>query len=233
MACNCSTASTSAPFPSCRSTAAGCRANEVLPAQGLGRSVPRPPPRRPPSPPRRCQSCWPSAERYGWVNRALDADDLDSFVDALARGLPKSGPPYSTTIRRGPGISSGRIVFGTCAVSSEHALGRVTRLASREVVAGGEPRQQLAHGHAGAGLLRAHAHQGPGPLRYHLRASRWSAARCAHLGGHALPRCCQRAKSLGGPVATGSWQAQGGVDGIDLTVKWLGGAPSPSSSTGG
>ena len=27
------------------------------------------------------------AERYGWVNRALDDDDLDSFVDALARRL--------------------------------------------------------------------------------------------------------------------------------------------------
>ncbi len=27
------------------------------------------------------------AERYGWVNRTLDDDDLDSFVDALARRL--------------------------------------------------------------------------------------------------------------------------------------------------
>jgi enoyl-CoA hydratase/carnithine racemase len=27
------------------------------------------------------------AERYGWVNRALDDDDLDSFVDALVRRL--------------------------------------------------------------------------------------------------------------------------------------------------
>jgi len=27
------------------------------------------------------------AERYGWVNRVLDDDDLDSFVDALARRL--------------------------------------------------------------------------------------------------------------------------------------------------
>jgi enoyl-CoA hydratase/carnithine racemase len=27
------------------------------------------------------------AERYGWVNRALDDDDLDAFVDALARRL--------------------------------------------------------------------------------------------------------------------------------------------------
>src|SRR5579863_9494701 len=27
------------------------------------------------------------AERYGWVNRALDDDDLDSFVEALARRL--------------------------------------------------------------------------------------------------------------------------------------------------
>jgi hypothetical protein len=27
------------------------------------------------------------AERYGWVNRTLDDDDLDSFVDALVRRL--------------------------------------------------------------------------------------------------------------------------------------------------
>ncbi len=27
------------------------------------------------------------AERYGWVNRALDDDDLDSFVDTLVRRL--------------------------------------------------------------------------------------------------------------------------------------------------
>ena len=27
------------------------------------------------------------AERYGWINRALDDDDLDSFVDALVRRL--------------------------------------------------------------------------------------------------------------------------------------------------
>ena len=27
------------------------------------------------------------AERYGWVNRTLDDDDLDSFVDTLARRL--------------------------------------------------------------------------------------------------------------------------------------------------
>ena len=27
------------------------------------------------------------AERYGWVNRALDDDDLDSFVDTLAGRL--------------------------------------------------------------------------------------------------------------------------------------------------
>ena len=27
------------------------------------------------------------AERYGWVNRTLDDDDLDAFVDALARRL--------------------------------------------------------------------------------------------------------------------------------------------------
>jgi enoyl-CoA hydratase/carnithine racemase len=27
------------------------------------------------------------AERYGWVNRALDDDELDSFVDALLRRL--------------------------------------------------------------------------------------------------------------------------------------------------
>jgi enoyl-CoA hydratase/carnithine racemase len=27
------------------------------------------------------------AERYGWLNRALDDDDLDSFVDALVRRL--------------------------------------------------------------------------------------------------------------------------------------------------
>jgi enoyl-CoA hydratase/carnithine racemase len=27
------------------------------------------------------------AERYGWVNRALDDDDIDSFVDTLVRRL--------------------------------------------------------------------------------------------------------------------------------------------------
>ena len=27
------------------------------------------------------------AERYGWVNRAVDDDDLDSFVDSLVRRL--------------------------------------------------------------------------------------------------------------------------------------------------
>jgi enoyl-CoA hydratase/carnithine racemase len=27
------------------------------------------------------------AERYGWVNRTLDDDDLDSFVDTLVRRL--------------------------------------------------------------------------------------------------------------------------------------------------
>ena len=31
------------------------------------------------------------AERYGWVNRALDDKDLDSFVDALARRLASFG----------------------------------------------------------------------------------------------------------------------------------------------
>jgi enoyl-CoA hydratase/carnithine racemase len=31
------------------------------------------------------------AERYGWVNRALDDDDLDSFVDALVRRLASFG----------------------------------------------------------------------------------------------------------------------------------------------
>jgi enoyl-CoA hydratase/carnithine racemase len=30
------------------------------------------------------------AERYGWVNRALDDDDLDSFVDTLVRRLASS-----------------------------------------------------------------------------------------------------------------------------------------------
>ena len=32
------------------------------------------------------------AERYGWVNRTLDDDDLDSFVDALVRHLASFDP---------------------------------------------------------------------------------------------------------------------------------------------
>jgi enoyl-CoA hydratase/carnithine racemase len=33
------------------------------------------------------------AERYGWVNRTLDDDDLDSFVDALVRRLDTDTRP--------------------------------------------------------------------------------------------------------------------------------------------
>ena len=47
-----------------------------------------------------------TAERYGWVNRTLDEDDLDSFVDTLGRRLAsfdREGSPR----RRPSSIGSG------------------------------------------------------------------------------------------------------------------------------
>jgi enoyl-CoA hydratase/carnithine racemase len=47
------------------------------------------------------------AERYGWVNRTLDDNDLDSFVDTLVRRLPHS--TVKRWARRRPrSIGSGR-----------------------------------------------------------------------------------------------------------------------------
>ena len=62
------------------------------------------------------------AERYGWVNRALDDDDLDSFVDRSSSAWPRS------TVKRWPrrrprSIGSGRRLlpsFSRATICSSH-----------------------------------------------------------------------------------------------------------------
>jgi len=71
------------------------------------------------------------AERYGWVNRTLDDDDLDSFVDALARRLAsfdrealgaakaqlnRFGTPTATELQ-----SSNDLIFSMLALPSAQA----------------------------------------------------------------------------------------------------------------
>jgi len=71
------------------------------------------------------------AERYGWVNRTLDDDDLDSFVDTLVRRLAsfdrealaaakaqvnRFGTPTATELQ-----SSNDMFFSTLALPSAQA----------------------------------------------------------------------------------------------------------------
>jgi enoyl-CoA hydratase/carnithine racemase len=71
------------------------------------------------------------AERYGWVNRSIDDDDLDSFVDAFARRLAsfdretlalaktqinRFGTPTATELQ-----SSNDLIFQTLALPSTQA----------------------------------------------------------------------------------------------------------------
>ncbi|KAA2255948.1 hypothetical protein F0L68_27550 [Solihabitans fulvus] len=46
------------------------------------------------------------AERYGWVNRALPTDELDDFVDTLARRVARLRPDQIAAAKQAVGAAS-------------------------------------------------------------------------------------------------------------------------------
>jgi enoyl-CoA hydratase/carnithine racemase len=61
------------------------------------------------------------AERYGWVNRTLDDDDLDSFVDTLVRRLA-SFDRETFSCSEGPGQSVRDADSYRASVEQRHVL---------------------------------------------------------------------------------------------------------------
>lgn len=54
-----------------------------------------------------------TAERYGWINRALPAEDLDGFVDALARRIAALRPEQIAAAKAGvTAAASGGLLDG-------------------------------------------------------------------------------------------------------------------------
>ena len=79
-----------------------------------------------------------TAERYGWVNRALPADELDAFVDRLARNIAALPPGVITAAKRA--IVPEDLTEG---LRREHEAwaGQIARPAAERLIRGG-----LAHG---------------------------------------------------------------------------------------
>ncbi len=46
------------------------------------------------------------AERYGWVNRAVPAEELDAFVDALARNIARRAPGVAQAAKRAISVAN-------------------------------------------------------------------------------------------------------------------------------
>ena len=99
-----------------------------------------------------------TAERYGWVNRALPADELDTFVDRLARHIAALPPGVIAAAKRAirpEDLSDGLL--------REHDAwaGQIARPAAERLIRGGLARgAQTSDGERDLeGLLRAEAEQ--------------------------------------------------------------------------
>jgi len=97
-----------------------------------------------------------TAERYGWVNRALPADELDAFVDRLARNIAALPPGVIAAVKHAmppEGLSHGLL--------REHDawVGQISRPAAEGLIRAGLERGAQTRAGEGdlEGLLRAAA----------------------------------------------------------------------------
>jgi len=95
-----------------------------------------------------------TAERYGWINRALPDAELDNYVDRLARRLASFDPQVLTTAKRlvrgrtpSPSIEDHRETLGALSdlITSPDTAARRTVIAQRAAAAGPDFELRLGH----------------------------------------------------------------------------------------